>query len=422
MKRLILSLLFFCFANELIAQDFKTLASKEIDNENFAKAIRYLEQAVASNPNDAEAWYLLGHSLHWLSYDSALLPGFDKRVSDRILDCMQKALTLDPRLRNCYSVIGSERGARAEEELQSGNRARFINELRLGRSAGAYPDWLLEYARNTLNSCDSNSILFANGDANVFPAWYCQNVEGVRTDVTLCPVALLESPWFVLALKFGVDSVIQPVAMPWTREQIMDLHLSKWTNQNIELPIPRGAQRRYGTPDSVFQWFLTSDVKRDDRSMLSVNRIVMLGLIRANNWVRPVHFSLGFQAWTLADLKEHLRINAMTVELVPFSVKQDLAFKVNIAPTVRFLTNADNFRRLITLKDEDIPYISPPMNNYRLPYLLACDSLLSTGDFKTAKIVFEAMGKNVPESVLPIPEGWKPRFDELRRRIKVVGQ
>jgi len=422
MNRLMLSLLLFSFANELIAQDFKTLASKEIDNESFAKAVTYLEQAVASKPNDAEAWYLLGHSLHWLSYDSAPLPGFDKQVSDRILDCMQRALALDPHLRNCYSVIGSERGARAEQELQSGNRSGFIDELRRGREAGAYPDWLLEYARNTLNSCDSNAILFANGDANVFPAWYCQNVEGVRTDVTLCPVALLDSPWFILALKFGVDGVIQPVTMPWTREQIMDLHLSKWTNQNIELPIPQDARRRYGTADSLFQWFLTSDLKKDDRSMLSVNRIVMLGLLKANNWLRPVHFSLGFQSWTLADLKDYLRIDAMTVELVPFSVKQELGFKVNMAPTIHFLTNSDNFRRLVTLKDEDIPFISPPMNNYRLPYLLACDSLLIKGDFKTAKIVYDAMEVNVPDSVLPIPEGWKPRFDDLRRRIKVARQ
>ncbi len=422
MSKIILYLLFFSICNIVKAQDFKALASKEIEAENYTKAVSYLQQTVASNPNDAEAWYLLGHTLHWLSYDSAPMPGFDKRISDSILVCMHKALTLDPRLRDCYSVIGSEYGARATQELQLGNRSAFINQLRLARQAGAYPDWLLEYARNTLNSCDSNAILFASGDANVFPAWYCQNVEGLRTDITLVPVHLLDWPWFILALKFGVDSVVRPVAMPWTREQLMDLHISKWTNQTIELPVPQDARRRYGTADSSFQWFLTSDLRRDDRSLLSVNRIVMLGLLKANNWLRPVQFSLGFQAWTLADLKDHLQIDAMTVELVPLSAKQQSGFKVDMEPTLRFLTNSNNFRRLVTLKDEDIPYISPPMNNYRLPYLLACDSLLNKGDFKTAKIVFDAMEGNVPEAVLPIQEGWKSQFDDLRRRINAVTQ
>ena len=417
MDKMIFYLLLFSTCSVLVAQDFKSLAAKEIEVENFAKAVSYLEQAVASNPNDAEAWYRLGHCLHWLSYDSAPLPGYDPRASDRILDCMHRALALDPHLRNCYSVIGSEYGVRAVHELQSGSRSGFINQLRLGRNAGGYPDWLLEYARNILNSCGSDAILFTGGDAEVFPVWYCQFIDNVRTDVTLAPAALLDRSWFILALKSGLDNSVRPVAMPWTREQIMEMHLSKWTTQTLDLPVPLGAQKRFGIADSTFQWVLPSDLQRDDRSLLSINRIIILGLLSANNWQRPVHFSLGCQSWMLSNLDDHLQIHAMTYELVPFLTKAK-GRKVNMEATTGFLANPNNFHQLVTLKDQDIPYISGPLHNYRLVYWQTCDSLLRKSDFKSARLTFDAMEANVPANVLPMSAGEKTAFDEMRTRIR----
>jgi hypothetical protein len=109
----------------------------------------------------------------------------------------------------------------------------------------------------------------------------------------------------------------------------------------------------------------------------------------------------------------------MTYEFVPFSIK-DKARKVNIEATTRFLANPNNFRQLVTLKDQDIPYISGPLNNYRLIYWQTCDSLLRRGDFKSARLIFDAMEVHVPASVLPMSEGEKTAFDEMRTRIKAL--
>ncbi len=417
MNKIALLFLLLPLFNALTAQDFKNLAAEEIEAENYVKAVEYLEQYVSSHPNDAEAWYRLGHCLHWLSYDSAPLPGFDQQASDRILECMRKALALNPHLRNCYSVIGSEYGARAQHELRLGSFSGFIDNLRRGRKAGGYPDWLLEYARNILNSCSPDAILFTGGDAEVFPIWYCQYVDGIRTDVSLAPVPLLDRPWFLLVLKSGVSNSIRPVAMPWTREQIMDMHVSKWSNQVVDLPIPLAARLRYGSTDSLLHWPLPPDLQRDDRSLLSIHAIVTLGLLWENKWRRPVHFSLGCHSWMLFNLNDHLQLHAMTNQLVPFHLNAT-GRKINLEVTIPFLTNPANFRQLGTLSNQDIPYLSAPLNNYRSVYFRTCDSLFQRGDLIRSRQLFECMETNVPADVLPMPDGWRSEINDLRTRIK----
>ncbi len=417
MNKIIFSALFFAICNLVTAQNLKSLADSAINDENYPTAISYLEQAITSNPNDAEAWYLLGHCLHWLHYDSVPPTGYDQRASDRVLECLQKALALDPHLRNCYAVIGSEYGGRAVNELQANNLTGFINELRLGKKVGGYPEWLLEYARNTLNSCNPDAILFGGGDADIFPVWYCQFIEHIRPDVTLIPAALLNRSWFILMLKSGLNGFIRPVGMTWTREQIMDMHAAKWTSRSIDLPVPLDAQGRFDTNDSLFQWILTPDLQRNDRTFLSVDKIILLGLLTANNWQRPVQFTLGCPPWMLSDLNDHLQLQSMTTKLVPFSINAK-GKKINIETTTRFLTDTNNFRKLGTLKEQDIPSFSSILTNYRVVYWQTCDSLLHSGNFKSARFVFDMMEANVPSSVLPMSDNWKAEINNLQGRIK----
>jgi hypothetical protein len=60
----------------------------------------------------------------------------------------------------------------------------------------AYDYIASDFAGNVLQTCPPNAILFTNGDNDTFPLWYKQQVEKVRTDVTIVNFSLANTDWY----------------------------------------------------------------------------------------------------------------------------------------------------------------------------------------------------------------------------------
>lgn len=253
----------------------------------------------------------------------------------------------------------------------------------------------LDMAKNYLNSCEPNAILFTNADNDTYPLWYAQEVEGIRTDVRVVCLQFLSSSAYIDQMKrqqnlsaplpismqhsqykdgtrdylpyydYGIkDSVelgdLLAVLTSDNREDKIQMNDGSFENfmpaQKLKLSINADqviATKTVGIADkdkiaAQLEW----DFKKKH---LFKSELAMLDIISTNNWKRPIYFSVGVSEDTYIGLEKYLYQEGFAYRLLPLKSdpKVDKLDKTNTALAYQHYQNfeLDGFK--------DAKYLDP---------------------------------------------------------------
>ncbi|MEI6883015.1 MAG: DUF2723 domain-containing protein [Bacteroidota bacterium] len=303
----------------------------------------------------------------------------------------------------------------------------------------------LAMAENYLNSCAPNAILFTNGDNDTFPLWYAQEVEGIRTDVRVVNLSLLNMDWYIDQMKRkAYDS--DPVPFSMSREKYRQgnhdvtylVEDPSFKNQYLDI---RQLFQIINTDDSklkmspsggpgTFDFFpgrkfilpsdsaylvssgavpakyagsiqnLTFEVKRE---AVEKANLMILDLLATNNWKRPVYFVVTTGQDTYLGLDKYFHQEGMAFRLLPVPAtltEQELG-DVNTSVMYDNLMNKFKFGGLnnpkIYLDENNIRMVM----NLRSVFARLAGALIAEGKKDSARKVIERCLTEMPDNAVP---------------------
>lgn len=220
-----------------------------------------------------------------------------------------------------------------------------------------------DFAINYLNSCAPNAVLFTNGDNDTFPLWYVQEVEGIRTDVRVINLSLLNTDWYIDQMKRkAYDSKPVPFSLTedkyrqGTRDYVpfydrkiqgyvklrelidfigsenannkLEMQSGKAMNyfptKNMEIPVNKALVLSNGTvPTAMADRILPAIDWELNKNYIMKNDLMVLDLLATNNWDRPIYFAVTTGPDSYLNLENYFQLEGLAYRLVPIKNTPD---------------------------------------------------------------------------------------------------
>ncbi len=193
-----------------------------------------------------------------------------------------------------------------------------------------------DFGANYLRSCETQGIIFSNGDNDTFPLWYNQEVEGEGTDLRVCNLSYLQTDWYIDQMKRPYyKSKGLPITweykdyMPGTNEVV-------WVEDKIGQPI---------SVDRAFSFLRSDDPKtklreRDNENYIPAKQLffdgpageqimikearrftrsemMVMEMLEQNNWERPIYFAVTVGDDYYLGLRPYFELTGLAYRVTP---------------------------------------------------------------------------------------------------------
>lgn len=284
-----------------------------------------------------------------------------------------------------------------------------------------------DYAYNLLQSVAPNAILFTGGDNDTYPLWYLQQVEGIRPDVRVVVLSLLNTDWYIKQLRDSWAYKSAPLPISLTDEEIekMTAKLSFHQPDTVSVPVQKEMLKNkysdsrsasgnssglnrievdFGIPvdslDNNISWYFKgrsagTDREGNPRYYTRVQDEVVLNILKTNKWNRPIYFASSVPDTDKLNLQSYLRFEGKALRVVP--QKHETNSYGWVDPKI----HADRLRefRFSQWNNPDVylnEKIRGMLNNYRLIYTRLSEKYIEAGKPDSARKWLKRSEINIP--------------------------
>ncbi|HEV2669826.1 MAG TPA: DUF2723 domain-containing protein [Gemmatimonadales bacterium] len=258
-----------------------------------------------------------------------------------------------------------------------------------------------DFAANALETLPPNAIFFTVGDNDTFPLLYLQAVEGVRRDVAVINLSLANLPWFAEQLQRRDPSF--PLAMSAAERTAWAARAGSDTM--LTIPVTGTPEELGLAPGTTLPKSIAIRVKPQYARMIP-SEILLLDVVRANHWERPLCFAITGGAETMLWLKAYGRPDGLFWRIVPQREPHadDALLRGNLLTRSRYRGYADSHVRI----DEFSERIGSLYHSALQP-LLAADQ--ARGDIGRCREDRNALMAAVPPARLAMPADMRKRIE-----------
>ncbi len=299
-----------------------------------------------------------------------------------------------------------------------------------------------DFAKNYLNSCQPQSILFTNGDNDTFPLWYVQEVEGIRTDIKVVNMSYLTADWYIEQMAsrsyeaepvpFGVEPEIyrqgtrdiaylidrfnRPIKLDEAMEFLSSENPATKRLPNIRerveyipaksffIPVDSSDILERGVVRKVYADQIVDRIEWTiNKEYIVKNEIMVLYLLANNGWERPVYYAVTVSSDNYLNLQNYFQIHGLAYRIVPINTPVTQG-QIGHIDTGIMYDNMINKYQWGNVQDTDV-YLDENnlrmLSNFRNNFARLANALIDEGKIDSARVVLDRCMEIMPHERVP---------------------